>query len=134
DEPLLGDRPHDVPVADFVLGGSARVLTTAPVHRLHLDDVMPGLAAEGAGIHGESPAESSRNAREELRRTQAPLDALLGEPRTGHAGLAVHGDLIEAVQPIERAERADDDARQAPVANQQIAAETDPVNGHLVAE
>ena len=126
-EPLFGSGRYDLPVADFEFARRARVFLTVPVDRFDFDDVAPGLTAEGAGIHGESPTQRPRNSRKKLSRAQSPLHALFGNACTGEAGLAVDICLVEPVETIERAVSADDDALETAVANQQVAAQPNPV-------
>ena len=131
DEPLVGHRGDDVAVADAVLGRRAQLRAPGAVDGLDAAHVRPGLPAEGAGVHGERAAQGAGNAGEELRRPQTPLDALAGDARAGDAGLGAHHGLAQALERIERAVHADDDAADAAVAHQQVAAEPDPGDRHL---
>ena len=67
--------------------GRARACRLAPRRSMvsTLDHVPPGLAAEGAGVHGQRAAERARDAGEEFRGTQAPLHALARDARAGDA-------------------------------------------------
>src|SRR5690348_11829992 len=114
-----------------VLARGPAMLAASAVDRLDFDDMPPSFAAEGAGVHYERSAKRPRNAREELRRTKAPPDALPGDARAGDTGLAVHHVGSGTLQPIEGAVHADNDARDASVAHQQIAAEADPAHRHI---
>src|SRR5579871_1823673 len=131
DEPLLGCRSGHLAVADAVLALVPHPLLAMPVDGLDGEHVLPGLASESAGIHRQSAAKGPGYAGEELRGAQAPLDALARDARAGDAGLGVHAGVAEALEPIERPVSADDDARESPVAHQQIAAEPDPVDRHI---
>src|SRR5262249_53899750 len=71
------------------------------------------------------------DAGKELRRSQPPLDALPRDARTGDARLSADGGLGEPLERVERAVGADDDAAQATIADQQVAAESDPEDGHV---
>src|SRR5262249_3732823 len=88
DEPLILHGRDDVPVSDLILLGRTPLFATAWIHGHDVDDLTPGLAAECTGIHRERAAEGTGNSREELCRSQAPLHALLGDPRAGHTRLA----------------------------------------------
>src|SRR5213080_2715067 len=94
------------------------------------EHVPPGFPAEGAGVHRERASERARDAREEFRGPEPPLDALPRDARTGDARLGAHRALAGAVEEIERAVRAHDHALQAAVAHQEVAPEPDPVDGH----
>src|SRR5690606_16619197 len=69
--------------------------------------------------------------REELGRSQPPLDALLGELGAGDAGAAAHVVLVDALETAERAMCLDDRPANAAIAYQEVAAQTDPMHGHV---
>src|SRR6202044_2319505 len=52
DEPFVL-RPLHVPIADFILGRIARVSRATTVQYFHIDDVLPGLAANAPCVHGQ---------------------------------------------------------------------------------
>src|SRR6516165_6228795 len=131
DEPLIGRRCDHLAVADAILGRLPAARAPAPVDGLEGAHVRPGFPAKRAGVHGQRAAERAGNAGKELRGTQPPLDALPRDARAGDARLGVHGGLGEPLEGIERAVGADDDAAQAAIAHQQVAAEPDPVDGHV---
>jgi len=131
EEPFIGLRRDHLAVAHPILGGLAPAHAPAAVDRLHRTHVRPGLSAKGPGVHGQCATEGARNTRKELRRSQPPLDALPRDARAGGAGFTAHAGFGEPLERIECAVGADDDAAQAAIAHQQIAAEPDPVNGHL---
>src|SRR5262249_14398146 len=66
-----------------------------------------------------------------FRRSQPPFDALSRNARARQPGFTAHVRLGEPLERIECAVGADDDAAQAAVAHEQIAAEADPLDGHL---
>src|SRR5580765_4426423 len=130
DEPFLRHRRRHVAVAHLVLVALARVRGAAAVDGLDALDVAPGLPAEGTGVHGERPAEGARDTGKELGGPQAPLDALAGDARAGDAGFGAHRGVVHALEGLKGAVRADDDAADAPIAHQQVAAQTNPLDRH----
>src|SRR5690348_11605480 len=134
DEPLVPGRALDVAVADRVLTGRARMHPAVTVDRLDLRDMAPGLPAERAGVHRERTPQGAGNTGKEFRRAQPPLHALLRHSGAGHARLAVDRRLAAAIQAIERAMRADDDAFEPPVAHEDVAPKTQPVDRHVLVQ
>src|SRR5213082_488307 len=130
EEPFIRLRRDDLAVADPVLGRGAGARRAAAVDGRDGEHVPPGFPTEGAGVHRKRTSERARDAGEEFRGPEPPLDALPGDARTGDARLGAHRALAGAVEEIERAVRAHDHALQAAVAHQEVAPEPDPVDGH----
>ena len=130
DEPFVRG-PRHLAVADVEVGGLARMADAAAVEHVDFDHVLPGLAAPGAGIHGQRAAEGAGNAGKEFRRPQSPFHALPGDAPAGHAGLDLNAGGAQAFEPAQRAVRGDDGAANPAVAHQEIAAESDPQQRHV---
>ena len=92
----------------------------------HCGNPGPGLAAKGAGIHGQRPAHGAGDTRQKFHPGQSPPRGLPRNPCAGHAGLHAQGIVI---QPFERGERTEGEnhrAGEAAVAHQQVASQADP--------
>ena len=81
-----------------IRAGVARVSRAAPIQHLHVDHMPPGLAAQGAGIHGQRAAQGAGDAGKEFSGPQAPFHALTRDARTGHAGFGANARGILALQ------------------------------------
>src|SRR5262249_4348888 len=81
EKPLLRHRRDDLAVTHPVFSRCAAVCAAAAIDGLERAHVLPGLPAEGPGVHGQRTAEGAGNAGKELRRSQSPLDALSRDAR-----------------------------------------------------
>ena len=82
-----------MPVADLVIFSRAHAYFAAPIHRLHAQHPLPGLAAVATGVHRQHAADRAGNAGEELRAAQV---LQRGEARELGAGDTGYGyDVVE---------------------------------------
>src|SRR6185436_6851932 len=102
EEPLVR-RACDVAIARDVVARRTLVAHAGTIDGRDAEHVPPGFAAECAGVHRQRTPERSRNAREELRGPETPLDALLGQLRARDAAAAP--DLVVAA-PLQLVEDA----------------------------
>ena len=101
----------------FPAVGAQQLFGQQEIAAKRFEHVLPGLATERAGIHGERAAQGAGNSGEEIRRSKSPLDALFGDARAGYAGFAIDNALRNTLQPVEHTVRQDGGATQSTVAN-----------------
>ena len=102
--------------------------TVDRAHRLH---ALPGLAAVSPGIHRQRAADRAGNAGEKFGGAEPPAYALPRQLRAGNAAAGTHEVGVDALQVPEDAGRGYDHAPQAPVPDQQVAADAQPENRHV---
>ena len=73
------------------------------VHGFDRSYDTPGLATEGASIHGQRTTNRTRHTGQKLRAAQALLHAEAREFGAGHAGLGAHRVFTAAFQSIQLA-------------------------------
>ena len=105
---------------------------SAPVEGGDLLHQRPGLAAEGAGVHGQGTSQGAGDTGQELRPHQPLATAEAGQPGTAHAGLRLHPRSLQAAHPVQRPLQGDHRAGEAAVTHQQVAPQPHPHHRHLL--
>jgi hypothetical protein len=100
------------------------------VEGLGPEQPVPGLAAEGAGVHPHRPAHGPGDADQELEAGEPGPLRLLGHPLVKRASAGEHRRAL-GLHLRERSPEADHDALDAAVAHQQVRGDADRQDRHL---
>ena len=115
----------DTAVTDHVLVRRAPAKSPVTRDRLHRFHEIPGLAAEGAGVHGQRASQRTRDASEEFTAAHLPRGTVLRHLGTGDTRLHPHAGTFDDFDPIELV-GGDDRAVDTSVAHQYVAAQPQP--------
>ena len=96
------------------------------VHQFHPFDDIPGLGAEGAGIHGQRAAHRARYPRHEFGAGETGPGAEPGHLGAGRAATGADGVAGQQFQPVFHSRRRNDGAPDAAVPHQHVTAQADP--------
>ena len=107
------------------------VHASLPVDAARLDQRVLGLAAIGAAVHAQRPADGAGNAAEEREPGDRRLLGGAADLHVGHRGAGADAAAVLDLHLAEAAAEPDDDARHAAVAHDQVGAEPDDGDRNL---
>ncbi len=105
-----------------------------PVDRMRRDEALPGLHAVGAGIHPQRAADRAGDAVKKREAAHSLVagkrrEPLVGKRRAGPDPVALADRMAEALR-----RQADDDAGNAPVADEQVRSDPDDMDRNFRVE